>query len=185
MPRVPLVYGRKYRVAIEQAFPKLGRTRYKVKSHQTDQYNCIAWAAGQTDAPWWPAHPMSGAHWPDGVPRVATLDAFIRAFGTLGYQPCAEASFELRYEKIALYVDVNGAPTHAARQCHNGRWTSKLGVEVDIEHEFDALAGHDQKEYGQIAQIMKRPAKVNPLRIAYWALHRVRSSLFIGSFRRP
>ncbi len=122
---------------------------------------------------------------PNGVPMVETLDAFIRAFGTLGYQPCAEASFELRYEKIALYVDVNGAPTHAARQCHNGRWTSKLGDEVDIEHEFDALAGHDQKEYGQIAQIMKRPAKFNPLRIAYWALHRVRSSLFIGSSRRP
>jgi hypothetical protein len=61
---------------------------------------------------------------------------------------------ELEYQKIAIYIDVSGTPTHAARQLPNGKWTSKLGWLEDIEHELDGLTGD---RYGCVAQILKRP----------------------------
>jgi hypothetical protein len=41
----------------------------------------------------------------------------------------------------------SGIPAHASRQMLHGRWTSKLGRSVLIEHDFDALDGGS---YGQI-----------------------------------
>ena len=183
MPRVAFVFDKTKQQAIEQTFPKLASSRYRVTSDQTEDYNCIAWAAGQTDVRWWPAPPLSGYYWPAGIPRVATLDVFRDAFTGLGYQPCNGASFELRHEKVAFYVGANGIPTHAARQCQNGRWTSKLGDEVDIEHDFDALAGHTP--YGVITLIMKRPIKLNLVRITCWAFHHLKLKLFSLPFLRP
>jgi hypothetical protein len=104
------------------------------KSDRTPNYNCIAWAAGKTNAPWWPIdlHPY---FWPPGLSKgVETLDNFLRAFETEGYVACVDASIEPGFEKIAIYVDDNDVPTHAARSLQNGMWTSKLGDEEDIEH---------------------------------------------------
>jgi hypothetical protein len=57
-------------------------------------------------------------------------------------------------EKIAIYVNQLGVPSHAARQLPNGLWTSKLGSNVDIEHATpDALTGND---YGRPALLMAR-----------------------------
>jgi len=56
------------------------------------------------------------------------------------------------FERIAIFA-ILAQPTHAARQLENGRWTSKLGRAVDIEHELDALEGTD---YGKVTQILKR-----------------------------
>jgi hypothetical protein len=85
-----------------------------------------------------------------------TLDAFIKALGTLGFMPCDNPHLEHANEKVALYVDENGKPTHAARQLPNGRWTSKLGQGQDIEHELEGVTG---SVYGVVAQILKRPVK--------------------------
>jgi hypothetical protein len=85
-----------------------------------------------------------------------SLDAFIKAFGTLGFIPCDDPYMEQGYEKVALYVDHDGKPTHAARQLPNGRWTSKLGKIEDIEHELEGVTG---SVYGSVAQILKRPIK--------------------------
>lgn len=63
---------------------------------------------------------------------------------------------EQGYEKVALYVDHDGKPTHAARQLPTGRWTSKLGKIEDIEHELEGIAG---SVYGSVAKILKRPMK--------------------------
>ena len=73
-------------------------------------------------------------YWPQGSPLEETLAAFVRAFATLGFIPCNDDTLEPGFEKIAIYVNSQGKPTHAARQLHNGRWSSKLGNEVDIEH---------------------------------------------------
>jgi len=90
-----------------------------------------------TDAWWWPA---PGRYWPAAAPREETLAAFLAAFATLGYAPCASADPEPGVVKIALYA-VAGTPTHAARQLPDGRWTSKLGPSIDITHTtLDALA---------------------------------------------
>jgi hypothetical protein len=85
---------------------------------------------------------------------VETLAAFMAVFSLLGYELCETAAPEPGYEKIALFADSSGTPTHAARQLPDGRWTSKLGNLEDIEHDLDDLSG---KLYGRVAQLMRRP----------------------------
>ncbi len=123
---------------VRESLPRLTADNYRVTSPATWEYNCIAWAAGDTDAWWWP---VPGRYWPASVPREESLAAFLAAFATLGYAPCPTADLEPGLEKIALYA-VGNTPTHAARQLASGLWTSKLGPSLDIEHlTLDALAG--------------------------------------------
>ena len=76
------------------------------------------------------------------------LDAWLRR--------CLSDSLESGFEKIALFVDPSGMPTHAARQLTDGRWTSKLGASVDIEHSLRDLEGD---QYGRVALVLRRPVK--------------------------
>src|SRR5262245_54811781 len=118
--------------------PRLTPDNYAVTSPASWGYNCIAWAAGVTDAWWWP---VPGRFWPAGAPREETLAALVAAFTGLGYAPCESPELEPGAEKVALYAH-QGTPTHAARQLPDGRWSSKLGPNVDIEHStLDAVAG--------------------------------------------
>jgi hypothetical protein len=138
---------------IEALFPKLRGGNYQVTSPQDDLYNCIAWAAGVNDYWWWPGNP-EGTYWPDGVPRLATVETFRGAFATLGYTECQSEELEGGFEKIALFATPQGLPKHAARQLLNGRWTSKLGKSEDIEHDLHDVAG---AVYGAVVLVMKRP----------------------------
>lgn len=76
------------------------------------------------------------------------------AYEALGYSVCKDPAYEINFEKIAIFADAAGKPTHAARQLHSGKWTSKLGNSEDIEH---ALGGISGSKYGVVAVIMKRP----------------------------
>lgn len=136
---------------LQKKFPGLSLSGYKITSPESETYNCIAWAVYESDRWWWP---LGKVFWPAGVSRDISLKTFIQAFATLGYVSCDNNHLEHEFEKIAIYVDHNGEPTHAARQLSNGKWTSKLGNFVDIEHELDGLTG---SEYGTVAQILKRP----------------------------
>ena len=132
------------------ALPRLTADNYHETSPSAWQYNCIAWAAGVTDAWWWPT---PGRSWPATSPREESLAAFVAAFATLGYAPGASAILEPGIEKVALYA-VGDTPTHAARQLANGMWTSKLGPSIDIEHTTpDAVAGG---VYGEVVAILGR-----------------------------
>lgn len=84
-----------------------------------------------------------------------TIDAFVRAFQTLGFQPCEADELEVGFEKVALYVDSTLTPTHMARQLESGVWTSKMGKNEDIDH--IALSGLEGNQYGVVVRIMKRP----------------------------
>ena len=137
---------------IEKSFPKLQDGGYTITSPDTVDYNCIAWAAGDTEAWWWP-DPLNMYYWPIGVSRAETLEGFIEAFAALGFTPCDAAEYEKGFEKVAIYVDISGKPTHAARQLSSGLWTSKLGNLQDIEHDIDGVSGD---LYGSVAVIMKR-----------------------------
>ena len=139
---------------MEDCFPQITQTGYSVTSPQTPRYNCIAWAAGDTRKWWWP-DPSPFAYWPPAIPRENTLPRFIEAFRTLGYEPCADAGLEAGFEKVAVYADGDGFPTHAARQLASGVWTSKLGREEDIEH--GEPAGVEGEQYGFVIQVLKRP----------------------------
>jgi hypothetical protein len=47
----------------------------------------------------------------------------------------------------------DGHVTHTARQLADSRWTSKLGSDMDIEHELHGIEG---EVYGTVVQILKR-----------------------------
>jgi hypothetical protein len=126
----------------------LEHSTFELTSPPTEEYNCIAWAAGDTERWWWP---QSG-FWPVGVATQETLDAFAAAYGSLGYEVCQGGELEAGYEKIAIY-ELNGIPTHAARQLADGSWTSKLGALEDVQHPQDGLKVED---YGPPVLHLKR-----------------------------
>lgn len=144
----------------EAYFPNLSRDQYHVTSLPTADYNCIAHAACENTRWWWPLG--SGSYWPVDA-SVETLEAFTAAYGTCGFSICDKQSrdLEVGVERVAIYVDVDGVPTHAARQLPNGRWTSKLGRWEDIQHDtLEAIEDRDNMGlgYGKVALILKRPA---------------------------
>lgn len=139
---------------IEAAFPSLRNTSWNITSCATRSYNCIAWAAGDSQRWWWP-DPYDQYYWPEQVPREKTLERFIEAFGLDGYSQCQDGSFEPEFEKIAIYAGTDGRPTHAARQCSDGSWTSKLGEEADISHVNPESL--NSLTYGQAVAFLRRP----------------------------
>jgi hypothetical protein len=137
---------------LEALFPGLRGSAYQVTSPPDTGYNCLAWAASDQGRWWWPDTPPK-RYWPAGVLREETLVAFQQAFTSLGYSPCASDELEAGFEKLAVFADADGFPTHAARQLTTGRWTSKLGELEDIEHALRALEG---VEYGKVVLVLRR-----------------------------
>jgi hypothetical protein len=100
------------------------------------------------------------------VPSEISLDSYKAVFEVLGYLECSTPDFEVGYEKIAIYVDVDLIPCHAARQLVNGNWTSKLGDWQDIEHpNLNSLESSPLMEspYGVVALIMRRRRRSDSL----------------------
>ncbi len=143
----------------QSALPNLTTDNHTVQSPFTPRYNCIGWAAGSNVQWWWP---VGRYYWPPHIPREETVEAFILAFGTLGYVACGDGSLEDDFEKIAIYAISAGgilSPTHAARQRPNGRWTSKLGPSEDIEHTTPENV--NCPTYGVPVRYLKRPRKTS------------------------
>jgi hypothetical protein len=104
----------------EVEFPNLVATGYRLTSPTSKDYNCFAWAVGEDDRWWNPLEPYDPYYWVAGVAAELAIDAFIRAYGTLGFVPCEGSGLEVGFEKIALYALPDGEPTHAARQLLSG-----------------------------------------------------------------
>jgi hypothetical protein len=120
-----------------------------VTSPVDPRYNCIAWAAGDKRRWWWPS---PDGYWPRGVPRIETVEAFFQAYGTVGFEVAQGPELDAALEKVAIYT-LAGQPTHAARQLPTGRWTSKCGRNVDLEHDLRELEG---PTYGRATHFMSR-----------------------------
>ncbi len=133
-------------------FPRLRRIPFLLTSPETPAYNCIAWAAGDDSRWWWPGQ-GGFAYWPEGIRAKEDLETFISLFESFGYQRCDNPTPKKGVEKVAIFVDANNNPTHAARQLANGRWTSKLGKWEDIEH---TLFGLESGHYGNAAVFFER-----------------------------
>jgi hypothetical protein len=149
----------------KEQLPNVRPDNFICSSDRTDHlpcwgYNCIAWAAGKTDAWWWPIEGDPCAFWPIPIDPIdpVTLDQFIRAFESERFEVCDDDRFENGFEKVAIYLDGNGEPTHAARMLPSGIWTSKLGRGEDIEHK--TLRVVEGKGYGKAQKFLKRE---NPL----------------------
>jgi hypothetical protein len=138
-----------------QAFPKIVGN-YRKTSEETIVYNCLAWALGIDWA--WFQHDMrlAGYYWPPGFPREWTEATIRKIFEFHGYkEETLSRDFEPDYVKIAFYIDETGEPTHFARQTSDGKWTSKLGDLIDIEHNnLECLEGDGQ--YGKVSFLLKR-----------------------------
>ena len=137
-----------------RTFPNLSSTHHRITSQYDASYNCIAWAA-EDDSLWWWPDAFGIYHWPEGVARAETVDAFIEAYATIGYEVCDNGDLEKSYNKLAIYIKpTTGRPSHAARQLDDGTWTSKLGKDIDIIHATtDGLNG---QEYGHVSTFLKR-----------------------------
>lgn len=134
-------------------FPALRSENCRLTSPHDEGYNCIAWAAEDTEHWWWP-DPQMQSFWPPRVERSESIEAFAKAYATLGYTLRATAQLEPNLQKIAIYATPTGKPTHAARQVSDGWWASKLGMSVDIEHDLIAVEG---PSYGRVALVLARP----------------------------
>jgi hypothetical protein len=135
-------------------FPKINKRNHSLKSPKTTQYNCIAFAAGVTTKKWWPfVHP--DAYWPPGAPYSDSVQSFIKAFETLGYEVAPDDSYIEGMEKVAFYT-VFDRVKHAAIQVHQDTWASKLGDLEDIHHKKEAVA---DGLYGKPTVYMMRPRK--------------------------
>jgi hypothetical protein len=153
-------------IHLEKGFPKLRLDGAKKTSEASIKYNCIAWSATRTKKNWFEPKPTAAWEiWPNGIPDDYSLDSFILIFEKRGYKRCTEkdTSFEFFYKKVAIYAafGIYGQPqwefTHVSDQLHSGAWTSKLGKDIDIQHNTPhSLAGDVGDEYGTIFKILKR-----------------------------
>ena len=97
---------------------------------------------------------IKGYYWPPGVKRDDSAESWVQVFEIHGYRRCDNIDLEQGFEKIAIYVK-DGEPEHVTRQLVNGAWTSKLGLDEDIEHNtLEGLAG---EKFGVVEIVMKRP----------------------------
>ena len=134
------------------AFPDLDADGGAVSHPPDPAYNCVAWAAGVTDAVWWPADP--DAYWPPGVPDEVTVGAIVAALASVGYVPRPDGRHEVGFEKAAVYAR-GGLPTHVARQLPDGRWSSKLGRDYTVTHATPG--GVEGLVYGAVVVYVRRP----------------------------
>lgn len=146
--------------AAERFIPALQEAEYEPQSPRNKGYNCFAWAARDSARCWDPPGLADWTYWPDGVPTWESLENYRRAFATVGFEDCDTGDLEKGFEKVAIFVDAENVPIHAARQLPNGRWTSKLGKGIDIEHDFEALEG--DPAIGNLGCFMQRPSPGPP-----------------------
>ena len=130
--------------------PRLNANNHRVTSPASKDYNCIAWAMGDT-LHWWEPDRYWPIPIPDGDYGIGVLEVLFRV---QGYTDCGvDARLEPGYENVALYGSTQFY-THAAHQLASGKWTSKLGKWMDIEHDTpEDVAGGT---YGDLFQVMKR-----------------------------
>jgi len=134
-------------------FPNSSNDPFLGTSPIDRRYNCIAWAFGDNSRWYWP-RPELYCYWPEDITCQETLDAFIELFQSIGYQVCNNGNMEKGVEKVAIYTDNAGKPTHAARQLEDGKWTSKLGESEDVSHSLNAMRNGF---YGNVKVFMFRP----------------------------
>ena len=138
-------------------FPNLDAEGWTKTSCESEDYNCIAWAAWDQAKWWWPTGGLmygKAVYWPRTAPKKETIGAFTRAFGHRGYKrlPGNNTEYESGYEKIAIYA-IGFRPTHAARQLPSGLWTHKMGPAIDLETTLTAVEG---PEYGRVVRVLRK-----------------------------
>lgn len=148
-------FSRLGNINLEKSFPNLNSSNYTVQGVATPIFNSVAFALGEFNRWIWP-DVFGQSYWPSHISREETLESFISLFQDHGYERCDGSTLEPGFEKVAIYTNSDGKPTHVARQFSTGHWGSKLGKAEDIKHEnLDVLSGGI---FGYVACLMKRPS---------------------------
>ena len=144
--------GSRWEDGLVLAFPRLANEQFTIVGPPADWYNCIAFAAGDTNS-WW-SH-QAGTYWPEGATRSNRIDSLVEVFAGLGFERCPDGDAESGFEKVALY-EQQGEWRYAAVQTPRGTWHSKMGPGPVIEHcSPESLAGGP---YGHPTIHMRRQA---------------------------
>lgn len=150
---------------LHRQIPRLVNAKWLIKSPCDTGYQCIAWAACRTDRVWWPwDHPRF--YWPPGFAKLPVnspvpVESFVEMFELrFGYGVCQDTSFQLGFQKVAIYANALGV-THMARQrLFRDGWLSKLGDAEDILHPTLGDVVGDispmAQEYGTVAVVLRR-----------------------------
>ena len=143
----------RWEVQLVGYFPRLASEEFKIVGPHTKRYNCIAFAAGDTNSRW--DDDDDFGYWPESATRSASIDSLKEVFAAIGFEQCAGSGVEPGFEKVALY-EQQGQWTHAAKQTPNGTWRSKMGDGPVIEHlNPESLAGGP---YGHPTIYMRKQA---------------------------
>lgn len=142
--------GKEKQIPIDSDFPNSTSDNFIKSSEPTILYNCIAWAVGESHR-WW--QPARFRFWPSGALYNTSKEALIDAYEKIGFEKCDNGKGEDGFLKVALYTKDNINYEHAARLEQDGKWKSKLGVDIDIDHSLEAL---ENGLYGNIYQFMKK-----------------------------
>lgn len=146
---------RRLRPQREAVFPRLANADYETTSDESRDYNCIAYAADDCLRKWeWTPFPTPGYYRPPQAIAGDSLEALQSAFAAIGYELCAGPEREDGFDKVALYVGPDGTWSHAAKQRHDGQWSSKLGTWEDIRHA--TLMDVGDGDYGTPHSYMRR-----------------------------
>ena len=93
---------------IDDSFPRLASEGYQITSEPNGEYNCIAYAAGETDR-WW-AH-LDGYYWPESANRSALVQSLIQVFNNRGRSNsriCGAIVMLRGYNETALFAIIEG-----------------------------------------------------------------------------
>ena len=150
-----------------QSFPHLDEANHKPTSDATPHpwtvtkpfvvYNCFAFAVGDRTKFWWPG---GDGYWPreDSQDTVEELVAVLQEHG---YTPCEDGRHVPGVQKVAIFVK-GGVPVHVAVQpsTRNGIWKSKMGYNIDMEHDLHAVETWDGDDpmahgYGRVATFLQ------------------------------
>lgn len=119
-------------------FPKLAAEGFEIVDPPSNQYNCIAFAAGDTGK-WWSIHQPD--YWPTHATRSNSIESLVEVFAGLGFERCRDSRTEPGFGKVALYQQ-QGAWTHAAVQTPRRVWLGRTDPGLIIEHRNpELLAG--------------------------------------------
>lgn len=147
--------------AILMGLPRLEEEGYCVSSRKSKTYNCITFAVRDEHRIRLEPSGESGDEWPlplSGDPDVDyAFENFVKVFQMQEYELCVTSSFEVGFEKVALFKDAEGEFSHVCKQMRNGKWHSKLGDDEDIKHA--SLVGLVSDGYGLPEVFMKRKIK--------------------------
>ena len=70
---------------IDEQMPLLAAEGYQVTSGPTEEYNCIAYAVGETDR-WWSHVADADYYWSEHASHTPFVQSLIEAFAGLGYE---------------------------------------------------------------------------------------------------